>query len=301
MFRTGLVLAALSLSLAFIVLGLSGRAALAEAYSQVVDNSTRGRFEAPGWGTSSWNDGRYGKDYRYARPAKKARAARYKVRIPATGYYTVYARWPADRGYNAGTRIGVRTVDGMRWVRVNQQRNGDRWNRLGVFRMKAGDRYYIRVSRRADGSKYVIADAVKVVKGRTASGAEGAGVTGYHILKEARTWLGVPYRYGGESRDGVDCSGLTMKVYGKFGIKLPRTAHDQYYSGPGRKVNRSELRRGYLVFGHADGGSGIEHVGILTGDGRMIHAPAPGTVVRYDNVPAGWYNIVGVKRIVPPR
>ncbi|BBL81184.1 hypothetical protein RxyAA322_30380 [Rubrobacter xylanophilus] len=301
MFRSRLILAALSLAAALLGLGLSGRAASAEPYSQVVDNATRGRFEAPGWGTSSWNDGRYGKDYRYARPARKAKPARYRVRIPATGYYTVYARWPADRGYNAGTRIGVSTVDGLRWVRVNQQRNGDRWNRLGVFRMKAGDRFYIRISRRAKGGKYVIADAVKVVRGKVGGGAGGAGITGYHILKEARTWLGVPYRYGGESREGVDCSGLTMKVYEKFGIKLPRTAHDQYHSGPGRKVSRDALRRGYLVFGHADGGSGIEHVGILTGDGRMIHAPAPGTVVRYDSVPAGWYNIVGVKRIVPPR
>lgn len=300
--KNGFSLALIALLLAGVV-GLAAGPAESARYVQVVDNETPGRFAASeSWGASSYSPERYGENYRFATPKPVADAARYKVRIPATDRYRVHARWPANPGYNPRARIGVHTTSGWQWVTVDQRQNGGRWVHLGTFRMAAGDGWKIRVARRSGSEGYIIADAVRVARvTETQQTASGGQVTGKEILAEARTWLGVPYQYGGTSRQGVDCSGLTLKVYEKFGIRLPRTAHDQYHSGPGTKVAKTELRRGYLVFGYADGyGSGIQHVGIVTGDGRMIHAPAPGTVVRYDDLPNGWYNILGVKRIVPP-
>ncbi len=113
----------------FLALGVASQVnAQTKPYSQVVDNATKGRFMAPdGWRTAAKGAQHYGKNYRLARPVKKSRVFKFKTRIPATRYYSVYARWPAERRYNAATPIGVRTTSGIKWTRVNQQRNGGRW------------------------------------------------------------------------------------------------------------------------------------------------------------------------------
>lgn len=103
--------------------------------------------------------------------------------------------------------------------------------------------------------------------------------SGSAVVAEAKTWLGVPYVYGGASRSGVDCSGLTQQVYAAFGVSLPHNAAAQF--GHGTPV--SSPGPGDLVFGDFTGG-GIGHVGIATGGGQMINAPYPGTTVRYDPI-----------------
>lgn len=285
----------------FAAASLVGREGVAQSrpYTQVVDNATPGRFAVGSkWGMSTYSKARYGKNYRYARPAK-AGAARFKVRIPQTGDYTVYARWPANSGYNAATAFGVRTTSGIKWKRVNQQRTGGRWVKLGTHRMKAGDGYSVLVSRYAKGNKYIIADAVKVVKGAPSPGSTRSPapkrVTGQDVVREAKTWLGVPYRYGGTTRSGVDCSGLTSRVYAKLGVQLPRTAADQARRGT---AVRSPAP-GDLAFSNYNGGRSVEHVGIAVGNGKMINAPYPGTVVRYDPIYAK--HALGYKRLVPNR
>jgi flagellum-specific peptidoglycan hydrolase FlgJ len=169
------VLTLVVFSIAGVVAGLAslGAAQPAETssrYSMVVDNAQANRFaSSEAWRTSSYSAQRLGRDYAYARPGK-GDAARFRVKIPKTGRYTVFARWPADRGYNASTPIGVRTTSGMRWTRVNQQANGGRWVKLGTYRLAAGDRYNVVVSRSGRGAGFVIADAVRVVEaGATAS------------------------------------------------------------------------------------------------------------------------------------
>lgn len=112
----------------------------------------------------------------------------------------------------------------------------------------------------------------------SARAAEARYVSGEAVVAEAQTWLGVPYVYGGASRAGVDCSGLTMKVYEAFGVRLPHNAAAQFgYGVP------SGGKAGDLVF-QDFGYGGITHVGIAVGDGRQINAPYPGTVVRYDPI-----------------
>ena len=81
--------------------------------------------------------------------------------------------------------------------------------------------------------------------------------------------LGAPYRYGGRSPSGFDCSGLVAYVYGKLGVPLPHNAAAQYSYG--RAVDRDHLKPGDLVFFH-----GLGHVGLYIGSGRIIHAPQSG-------------------------
>jgi cell wall-associated NlpC family hydrolase len=93
-------------------------------------------------------------------------------------------------------------------------------------------------------------------------------------VRYARHFLGIRYAWGGRSpRTGFDCSGLVSYVYAHFGIRLPRVSHTQF--GSGRRIARSRLRPGDLVFFNGAG-----HVGIYAGKGRFIHAPHRGTVVQ---------------------
>ncbi|MFD8690714.1 NlpC/P60 family protein [Streptomyces sp. NPDC059651] len=90
----------------------------------------------------------------------------------------------------------------------------------------------------------------------------------------AYTALGKPYVWGATGPSSFDCSGLTQAAYRSAGVSLPRTTYTQIDAG--RRVSRSELAPGDLVFFY----SGISHVGLYIGNGRMIHAPRPGAPVR---------------------
>ena len=71
-------------------------------------------------------------------------------------------------------------------------------------------------------------------------------VIGEQIVDTATKYIGVKYRYGHSSPNGFDCSGLTQYVYNKHGIKISRTAKDQYKQG--EKVKKNELQSGDFVF-----------------------------------------------------
>jgi cell wall-associated NlpC family hydrolase len=92
----------------------------------------------------------------------------------------------------------------------------------------------------------------------------------------ASRYFGVPYRYGGSSPAGFDCSGLVLYVFRQLGVQLPRTAQAQY--GATRRVSRSQARPGDLVF-FFNGGR-VTHMGIYVGGNMMIAAPHTGAVVR---------------------
>lgn len=99
------------------------------------------------------------------------------------------------------------------------------------------------------------------------------------LIAEARGWIGTPYRYGGNDRGGVDCSGFTCAVYeSATGIKLPRSSREQCEWCKGLK--RSDLRPGDLVFFTSRrGGDRVNHVAIFIGDGAIIHATTSQGVV----------------------
>ncbi len=110
------------------------------------------------------------------------------------------------------------------------------------------------------------------------------------VLREAKTYLGVPYRYGGINRNGIDCSGLTTNAYETIGIPLPRSSKAQ--SEYGTKVSRDKLMPGDLVFFAAKGNGKVDHVGMVTkvvGDEvTFIHATTS-KGVRYDRLDTGYW------------
>ena len=113
---------------------------------------------------------------------------------------------------------------------------------------------------------------------------------GARAVRLARLQLGVPYRWGGASPAGFDCSGLVMWVYARLGLSLPHNAAALY--GVGRPIRRRALRPGDLLFF-----SGLGHVGLYIGRGRMIHAPQSGRTVEVQALSARRGSFVGARRV----
>jgi len=92
----------------------------------------------------------------------------------------------------------------------------------------------------------------------------------------AQTVVGTPYRYGGTSLKGFDCSGLVYYTYNKLGMNVPRTTSLLYNNT--KRIKKSNLNLGDLVFFKLTGKK-TSHVGIYAGNGRFIHAPSSGKKV----------------------
>ena len=97
--------------------------------------------------------------------------------------------------------------------------------------------------------------------------------------------VGVPYRYGGSSPTGFDCSGLVRYSYLRVGKSLPRTT-GQLWSKT-RTVGRHELRIGDLLFFNVDGK--MSHVGLYLGNQRFVHAPSSGRTVSVASLDSAYY------------
>jgi cell wall-associated NlpC family hydrolase len=100
--------------------------------------------------------------------------------------------------------------------------------------------------------------------------------TAQAAVAEARRHLGTPYVYGGAAPGGFDCSGLVQYCYGRVGVSLPRTTSQQINAGTA--VSQGNLQIGDLVFPSSG------HVGLYSGNGKFIHAPKTGDVVKEANV-----------------
>lgn len=105
------------------------------------------------------------------------------------------------------------------------------------------------------------------------------------LNEQLRSWRGTPYRYGGMSRRGVDCSGFVlMTMRDRFALQLPRETRQQ--AKIGTEINKDELLPGDLVFFKTGSGESGLHVGIYDTDGQFIHASTSRGVMRssLDNV-----------------
>jgi cell wall-associated NlpC family hydrolase len=100
-------------------------------------------------------------------------------------------------------------------------------------------------------------------------------VTGSSIVAYAKKFIGIPYKTGGTTTSGFDCSGFTKYVYSHFNISLPHSANSQ--TSKGTVVSKANLRVGDLVF---FGDSSISHVGMYVGNGKIIHSPKPGSSIQ---------------------
>jgi len=120
------------------------------------------------------------------------------------------------------------------------------------------------------------------------------------IMLESLGQIGRPYRWGGTTPAGFDCSGLVQYAYGQAGVAVPRTTREQYAAG--ERIDLDEARAGDLLFYRFSGWRGVDHVAIYLGDGRAVHAPSSGRTVivaRVDD--AAWMkHFRGAVRLLKP-
>ncbi|MBG9454791.1 peptidase [Lysinibacillus sphaericus] len=124
--------------------------------------------------------------------------------------------------------------------------------------------------------------------------AEAATKT--EVTDTASKYLGIPYKYGGTTTSGFDCSGFTSQVFADLGVTLNRTSGAQYQQGTA--VAKSDLQVGDLLFFNTSG-KGVSHVSIYIGDGKMIHSQT-NQGVSYSNVNDPYYwgsRYIGAKRV----
>lgn len=118
----------------------------------------------------------------------------------------------------------------------------------------------------------------------------------YALVGTALSLRGVPYRNGGESPDGFDCSGFTQYVYARHGVALPREVRDQFQLG--NPVKETELEAGDLLF-FSTVAPGPTHVAIAIGGDQFVHAPSSTGVVRVEHLGSRYWSTryLGARRI----
>ena len=97
--------------------------------------------------------------------------------------------------------------------------------------------------------------------------------------------VGVPYRYGGNTASGFDCSGLVQFSYSRAGRNVARTTSQLWSSST--PIRREELQVGDLLFFNIEGK--MSHVGLYIGDQRFVHAPSSGQTVSVASLRSAYY------------
>ena len=117
------------------------------------------------------------------------------------------------------------------------------------------------------------------------------------IILFAKKLLNIPYRFGGSSLLGIDCSAYVQKVYGLLGIDLPRSAREQFHIG--ETIDKDDLSIGDLVF-FKTYASFPSHVGIYLGNDLFIHASSKNRKVTIDSLSSPYYlkRFIGAKRLI---
>ncbi len=106
------------------------------------------------------------------------------------------------------------------------------------------------------------------------------------LVRVVKTFLGVPYRLGGSTLKGIDCSAFVKKIYEIFNIQLPRTTREQFSIG--KKIEKNQLEEGDLVFFRENGNRA--HVGIYVGDNQFVHASSYSREVKIDYLDTPYYS-----------
>lgn len=108
-------------------------------------------------------------------------------------------------------------------------------------------------------------------------------------------WYGTPYRLGGTTKKGVDCSAFSQFLFTSvYGLSIPRTAREQYNLT--NRISRTELKEGDLIFFNTRGG--VSHVGVYLQNNRFVHASTSGGVMISDIFDEYWVKrFVGVGRL----
>ena len=117
------------------------------------------------------------------------------------------------------------------------------------------------------------------------------------ITSTALEYLGVPYRWGGATPKGFDCSGFTYYVFHRHGMELPRVAADQY--GVGTPVDRTAVRPGDLLFFETIA-EGPSHVALALDGDQFVHAPSRRGKVRVERLSSHYWagRFLGARRVL---
>ena len=119
------------------------------------------------------------------------------------------------------------------------------------------------------------------------------------LVTTAFGFLGVPYKFGGTNTEtGIDCSALVMLIYKEsLGMVLPRTAAEQAKAS--QSIDEKDLKPGDLVFYNTMKRT-FSHVGIYIGDGKFIHAPRTGAIVRVEEMDQTYWKkrFDGARRVI---
>ena len=119
--------------------------------------------------------------------------------------------------------------------------------------------------------------------------------TGVRAASIALDQVGVPYRYGGSSRSGFDCSGLVQYAYAGAGKRVPRTTGQLWSASI--TVAEQDLQPGDLLFFNIEGK--MSHVGMYVGERRFVHAPSSGRTVTVASLDAPFYSAALLRRARP--
>lgn len=122
---------------------------------------------------------------------------------------------------------------------------------------------------------------------------------GEKVAKTARKQVGIPYRYGGTTPRGFDCSGLIWWSYLQHGVKIPRISEDQLRAGKKIRSRKSIKHGDIVVFKTGRGRSGL-HTGLYVGNNQFIHAPTSGKRVRLDSLNNVYWSprLIAIRRIL---
>jgi cell wall-associated NlpC family hydrolase len=125
---------------------------------------------------------------------------------------------------------------------------------------------------------------------------EMAYTTSSELEQVAFNYLSTPYRFGGNSRKGIDCSAFVQQVFREVEVELPRSAREQFRVGD--NIDREQLQKGDLLFFRTYA-KYPSHVGIYLGDGKMIHASSRSRRVVVTSIDQPYYRqrFIGAKRI----
>ena len=170
-------------------------------------------------------------------------------------------------------------------------------NHLGTSSLKIGQVLHLSRDRsRGDEESEELGDGEEMVEALQPEGGDPVSFTPLEkwsnpeernlFIRVVKNFLGVPYKLGGSTLKGIDCSAFVKKIYEIFNTQLPRTTREQFSIG--KKVEKGQLEEGDLVFFRRRGNS--SHVGIYIGDNQFVHASSSTREVKIDDLDTPYYN-----------
>jgi probable lipoprotein NlpC len=167
---------------------------------------------------------------------------------------------------------------------------------LGLLLFLTGCGPLVRPYYNRDMGGYLQPDPALTPTARIPAALKDAGYGNDGLRRAADSWLGVPYRFGGQSRSGIDCSGFIRQIFADvYGVRLPHNSSAIYKLG--KPVSRSDLQPGDVVFFKRLGY--IDHSGIYMGKNWFIHsASSVGVAYSALNAPYFGDHYAGARRLV---